>query len=62
MGRRGGQIKECLTVFMAVFSSLAGIYGLYDAYTKNQVSVIVMMSALLTLYYWMCFYPINNKT
>jgi hypothetical protein len=61
MGKRGGQLQECITVFLAAMSGLAGAYGIYNTYTQNQIPIIVWMSALFTFNYWLCFYRLNKN-
>ena len=60
MTKRGGQIQDCITVFLSVFSGLSGVYGLYNEYTSKQIPVILWITALFTVNYWLCFYRLNK--
>lgn len=56
MAKGGGQLRECIRVFLAVLSGITGLYGIYNDVSEKQSMVFVYIAALFTINYWLCFY------
>jgi hypothetical protein len=58
---KSGEIQDCIKVFLAALSGIAGVYGIYNEYTSNQIPVVMWMSGLFAINYWLCFYHLKRK-
>lgn len=56
MAKGGGQIRECIRVFLSVLSGITGLYGICNKVNTEQPVVFVYIAALFTINYWLCFY------
>jgi hypothetical protein len=54
--KEGGQVRECIRVFLSVLSGIAGLYGICNSVSTEQPFVFVYIAALFTINYWLCFY------
>jgi hypothetical protein len=60
--RKSGEIRDSVTVFIAVLSWIAGVNGIYkNAGGQNSSGAVVWIALLFAFNYWLCFYHLKKK-